>query len=87
MNILQGSITLYITPKILHVYLWSQWWKTYNENISPNIEELGECEGSLEGHAGLPRWFMDMFEYARHSEEAQDVAGRFLQSGEFFNGD
>ena len=32
-KILQGDATLYITPKLLHIWLWSQWWKTYSFNF------------------------------------------------------
>ena len=30
MRILQGDATLYITPKILHLKLWGQWYRQYH---------------------------------------------------------
>ncbi len=33
-KILQGDATLYITPKLLHIWLWSQWWKTYGRGLN-----------------------------------------------------
>ncbi|RLA96135.1 MAG: hypothetical protein DRG83_17750, partial [Deltaproteobacteria bacterium] len=32
-KILQGEYTLYITPKALHIKLWSDWWNTYGEGV------------------------------------------------------
>ena len=32
-KILQGDATLYITPKLLHIWLWSQWWKIYSSGF------------------------------------------------------
>lgn len=83
-KILQGENTLYITPKLLHIRLWIDWWDTYGEGFS--LEEL----------TGLPptliNWFFEMFEYAAGSPPAFRQArallggqGLFQQNPESLN--
>ena len=70
-KILQGDFTLYITPKALHIKLWTQWWEirhtTFNlETFIQDLEpELVEC-------------FYDMFVYAAESEVALRVVKELL---------
>ncbi len=70
-KILQGEFTLYITPKALHIKLWTQWWEihrtTFNlEGFIQNIKpELVEC-------------FYDMFVYAAESEVTSEVVKELL---------
>ena len=70
-KILQGEFTLYITPKALHIKLWTQWWEinrpdfnleTFIQDLEP---ELVEC-------------FYDMFVYAAESEVALRVVKELL---------
>jgi hypothetical protein len=61
-KILQGENTLYITPKLLHVWLWIDWWDTYGEGFS--FEDLDVLPPSL------LNWFFEMFEYAAGSQAA-----------------
>ena len=65
-KILQGESTLYITPKALHVKLWTQWWerhykgfnlKSFTEGLNPKLVE----------------WFYEMFVYAAESEAALKI--------------
>lgn len=66
-RILQGYATLYITPKMLHIWLWTEWWRTYGEG--QDIMTL------VQGfHEQLFDWFAEMFRYA----EASDAAKRFV---------
>ena len=32
-KILQGEFTLYITPKVLHIKLWTEWWDIYGTGV------------------------------------------------------
>lgn len=70
-KILQGEFTLYITPKALHIKLWTRWWEirctTFNlENFTQGLgPELTEC-------------FYDMFVYAAESEVALRVVKELL---------
>lgn len=76
-KILQGEHTLYITPKALHIKLWTEWWETYGpgfdfgaflEGLSPNLVE----------------WFHEMFKYAQGSKAAADIVKELLgKSGPF----
>ncbi len=70
-KILQGEFTLYITPKALHIKLWTQWWEirrttfnleTFTQDLGP---ELVEC-------------FYEMFVYAAESEVALGVVKELL---------
>lgn len=62
-KILQGSTTLYITPKLLHIKLWVDWWTNYGTAF-----EIGEFGSAFQPK--LMDWFLEMFEYARESAEA-----------------
>ena len=70
-KILQGDYTLYITPKALHIKLWTQWWEIHRstfklETFIQDLEpELIEC-------------FYDMFVYAAESEVALRVVKELL---------
>lgn len=61
-QILQGENTLYITPKLLHIWLWIDWWDTYGEGFF--LEDLTSLPPSL------LNWFFEMFEYAAGSPAA-----------------
>ena len=73
-KILQGDATLYITPKLLHIWLWSQWWKTYGQalNASEFYESLSKP---------LRNSFADMLIYAGLSDAAKDVVRDLLGPG------
>lgn len=76
-KILQGEFTLYITPKALHIKLWSQWWErrsrgfqfeTFCQNLTPKLVE----------------WFYEMFQYAAESDAASRIVKDLLgPSGPF----
>ena len=78
-KILQGENTLYITPKLLHVKLWLDWW---------NIHGAGFDINTLELPPKLLEWFFEMFEYAAGSPVASKMVrallgekGPFQQNG------
>ncbi len=78
-KILQGEFTLYITPKALHIKLWTQWWERHHRLFKLEIftqdlpEELVEC-------------FYEMFQYAAESEAASRVVEDLLgPNGPFQN--
>lgn len=77
-KILQGENTLYITPKALHIKLWSEWWDTYGNTFSLDKFVKGLPESLID-------WFYEMFKYARESKVASDIAERLLgENGPFF---
>lgn len=70
-KILQGDFTLYITPKALHIKLWTEWWEIYGrffdlekfiQNLTPKLVE----------------WFYEMFQYAAESEAASRIVTDLL---------
>ena len=70
-RILQGEFTLYITPKALHIKLWTQWWERHHRLFKLEVfaqdlpEELVEC-------------FYEMFQYAAESEAASRIVEDLL---------
>lgn len=79
-KVLQGETTLYITPKLFHIYLWKDWWENYGNTFNwDNFEkELPET---------LLNWFCEMFKYAAESEAASMIVKELLgQNGPFKDG-
>jgi hypothetical protein len=70
-RILQGKSTLYITPRLLHVKLWCDWWDKYSHrmDVATLIEALSDQ---------LRAWMQEMFVYARESWAASEVVNRIL---------
>jgi hypothetical protein len=75
-KILQGEYTLYISPKILHVKLWLEFWEKY-EGITPK-EILQNLPPQLS------KWFQEMFEYAKSSFATQRIVRDLLSSNGIF---
>lgn len=67
-KILQGTETLYITPKMLHIFLWVEWWKKYSDTLTIDeiVNDLPES---------LVELFYETFEYVK----ASSVAGATLK--------
>ena len=70
-KILQGEFTLYITPKALHIKLWTEWWEIYGRLF--NLEEFTQGLKSE-----LVEWFYEMFQYAAESEAASRIVKDLL---------
>lgn len=70
-KILQGEFTLYITPKALHIQLWTEWWEIYGRLF--NLEEFTKGLKSE-----LVEWFYEMFQYAAESEAASRIVKDLL---------
>ena len=78
-KILQGGFTLYLTPKALHIKLWTEWWRIHGAPF--NLEEFTQ---------GIPpkliEWFYEMFVYAAESETALQIVKDLLgPNGPFQN--
>ena len=70
-RILQGESTLYITPKALQIWLWTQWWERHHRRF--------DLKDFTEGLAPkLVEWFYDMFVYAAESEAALEIVEKLL---------
>lgn len=75
-HILQGKNTLYITPKLLHVKLWIDWWNLYGETFDTNR--------IVEFPPRLVEWFFEMFDYAAGSPSASQKAKELLSENGIF---
>ena len=79
-KILQGEYTLYITPKALHIKLWTEWWDIYGRGF-----DLEEFKQGLKPE--LLEWFYEMFQYAAESEAASRIVEDLLGSNGPFQND
>ena len=87
MKVLQGTSTLYITPKLLHIHMWVEWWNKHPPSMAPGADQLaGRGEGGA-GSQSLLQRYLDMFHYARDSPEASKVVKRMLLPGGLLDSD
>ena len=80
-GLLKGEYTLNITPKALHIKLWTEWWDTYSDEEF-NLEDF------IQGLTPeLVEWFCEMFKYAVESEAASRIVEDILGPNGTFHGD
>ncbi|MDB5181164.1 MAG: hypothetical protein JWO54_927 [Candidatus Saccharibacteria bacterium] len=81
-KILQGETTLYITPKLLHVWLWTKWWDTYGSADDFDMDNFIIIDPTTNPPTRLTDkmvdWFYEMFRYAKESGAAARVVGELL---------
>jgi hypothetical protein len=70
-KILQGEVTLYLTPKALHIQLWREWWNSFGSGF--DFKDFSEDLTDP-----LREWFYDMFKYAAESEVASKTVEKLL---------
>lgn len=87
MKILQGTSMLYITPKLLHIHMWTEWWKRHGTSAAPRADQIVGRGEVLDGSQNLLQWYLDMFRYARHAPEASKVVEGMLRPGGFLDSD
>jgi hypothetical protein len=75
-RVLQGENTLYITPRLLHVKLWIDWWETYG-----NTFDLARI---LRLPPTLVDCFFQLFKYAAGSPSASRVVRELLGENGLF---
>ena len=70
-KILQQEYTLYISPKILHIWFFGEFWKNEarKNHLLVNVENMPER---------LQMWFSEMFTYARNAEISVDIPKELL---------
>jgi len=76
-KIIQGQTTLYISPRLLHVKLWYDWWERYGSGIGMQTIVDGLPKQLLE-------WLYEMFVYAKESEVASRVVEQLLAPNGMF---
>jgi hypothetical protein len=70
-RLLQGKSTLYITPRLLHIKLWCDWWDKYAD-----IMDVDDLLNTLSDQ--LRTWLQEMFIYAQESKAATEIVNRLL---------
>lgn len=72
-RILQGRHTLFIVPKALHVYLWTQYWSNHGRNfqLKPFLDKVPES---------MRRWFLELFIYTKGAQQAERVVKGILST-------
>ena len=74
-KMLYGEDALCLTHKMLRIWLWVRFWETHGHDFDV-VSLIRSMPYSLRG------WFLDMFEYVSHSNEAKVVVKRpFDESG------
>ena len=72
-RILQGSHTLFIVPKALHVHLWVDFWNNHGHGF--------QFQAFMERiPTGMKRWFLQLFIYAHGAPSAQHVVKDILST-------
>lgn len=101
MKVLQGHSVVYITPRLLHDYMWIKWWEEYGPDDIPGLLRPGG-NGGGKGESGsdrsgrrakttapgmlLRKRFSDMLEQMRSSKAASRIAERMFSEGGPFPG-
>ena len=81
LNILQGETTLYVTPSLLHIRMWIEWWETYGGSFDHD-----DFIGNIPENSELRKWFYEMLKYAANSRAAARVVKNLLgPTGPFKN--
>ena len=72
-RILQGSHTLFIVPKALHVHLWVDFWKNHGHGFpfQAFMERIP---------LGMKHWFLQLFIYAHEAPPAQNLVKDILST-------
>lgn len=88
-RILQGHSILYITPRLLHDYLWLKWWDRYDDEDAPSVTDLavggGDGGGGDMSMPARSRRYCDMFARMRGRPEARPIVERLLAPGGLFD--
>lgn len=74
LKLIQGRYTHLITPKILHLRLWHEWWRLHAATF--NLEQFVQRLSSE-----LEKWFVEMFRYAAGSEQTEGLAKELMAEG------
>lgn len=91
MRVLQGGPILYITPRILHEYLWLKWWERYGQGDMPQLPpgddgDKGDgTDARGEGEAGhlqtLHSRYYHMMESMRRNKDTASALGALFGKG------
>lgn len=73
-RILQGKRTLVIVPRLLHIHLWLDFWKSHGRDFdfAGRFREMPQS---------LQHWFLRLFSYAHANPISMAVVGKLLGRG------
>lgn len=88
-KVLQGASTLYITPKLLHIHMWVEWWSRYTPDMAPGAGQIdgGEGEGAGAVSGRLLQRYLDMFRYAKESPMSAKIVRDMMRPGGLLDSD
>ena len=72
-KILQQEHTLYISPKILHIWFYNEFWKN-QERVNLILNDIDNMPEKLR------EWFFEMFEYAQTADIPIDIPQKILDT-------
>jgi hypothetical protein len=70
-RVLQGSTTLYISPRLLHLYLLREFWENHGRGL--DLTRMLQCMPPQ-----LWKWFVEMLRFAHTSDVAAKAVDRLL---------
>lgn len=70
-RVLQGATTLYLTPRLLHLYLFREFWERYGRGV-----DLAQLLQTMPRQ--LWRWFVELLRYAHTSRVASAAVDQLL---------
>ena len=82
MKILQGSSVLYITPKVLHVWLWREWHKEYDRRLFP-LDEIAKMAKTDMAGSNVLASYMDMLRYAEDTPGVNSITDNIFKPDGF----
>lgn len=74
LKLIQGQFTHILTPKVLQLRLWHEWWHFHAATF-----DLEKFIAKLS--PDLVKWFVEMFRYAAYSEQTAGVAKDLMAEG------
>lgn len=87
MKVLQGHSIVYVTPRLLHDYMWIKWWEEYGpDDIPPSFwPGGGGGQGGTApppvGLTSLRKRFSDMLEQMQTRKESSRIVERLFSKG------
>lgn len=75
-KLLQGDYTLYITPKLFHLWLWKRWWDEQGPGFQ--WEDFIEIEDGKVLSKQLVNWFIEMLQYGRESDVVPHIVKELM---------
>lgn len=83
MRMLQGSFILYITPKVLHAWLWREWGRKYAGMEPFSLDDMAERSESDIACRNVMEWYLETPRYGEGAPDASHAAKDLFRPGGF----